>query len=276
MLKDPDLCFFYGLKFWLGDGLSQNFKRGAWFFEKAAAFGHKDAYFNLGKIYDIGFDDVPKDARKAMGYYLDAAYLGHVGAQYELGVRYELQKNMRQAITWIEKAEGQGNAKAQTWFKDPDKQFSIGLYYEEQNELRKAIERYERAEGDREAAYRLALIYDSLRDKENATKYYWVAAQKKHPKALFGIGLSLEKRGSEEDLKRAVIWYKGAMQQGNSKAIYRLAVMTQRGRGVEKNLLRALDLYKMAAEYGDNDAQAYLDKVRMEIRMSKLQNSPVE
>jgi len=44
--------------------------------------------YNLGQIYDTGYDGIKLSHERAFEYYDQAAHLGHAQAQYNLGVAY--------------------------------------------------------------------------------------------------------------------------------------------------------------------------------------------
>ena len=65
-------------------------------------------------------------------------------------------------------------------------------------------------------------------------------------------------KGTDEDYKEAVYWYKKAADQGDTKAQLNLAVMFKYGTGVSEDFSQAVFWYKKAAEQGDTKAQLNL------------------
>ncbi len=68
-------------------GVKQDYKRAAYWFERAAENGIANASYNLGVLYHqgLGFDT---NINKAMSWYKDAAGKDHPEAQYNLGIAY--------------------------------------------------------------------------------------------------------------------------------------------------------------------------------------------
>jgi serine/threonine protein kinase len=88
----------------------------AWL-QKAANQGLPVAQFNLGQLYDFGFDEFPENDVQAVNWYKKAAEQGHIDAQYFLGIMYAngqgVSKDEREAIHWYKEAADQGDAAAQ-------------------------------------------------------------------------------------------------------------------------------------------------------------------
>ena len=59
----------------------------------------------------------------------------------------------------------------------------------------------------------------------------------------------------KQDLKRAILWFQEAANNGVANAKYNLGVLYHQGMGVEKNLDKALELYTQAANSGHPEAQ---------------------
>ncbi len=68
----------------------------------------------------------------------------------------------------------------------------------------------------------------------------------------------------KQDLKRAVLWFQEAANNGVANAKYNLGVLYHQGMGVEKNLDKALKLYTQAAKLGHPEAQYNLGIANIE------------
>ncbi len=77
-----------------------------------AARGNADAMFNLGQAYRLG-RGIPIDLGAAEDWYTDAARLGHVDAQTQLGMMLFQNGYPRAAMSWLRKAADKGEARAQ-------------------------------------------------------------------------------------------------------------------------------------------------------------------
>jgi len=71
------------LKYFFGEGVSQDFAEAVKWYLKAAEQGHVEAQFNLGGIYQEGIV-VPQDNSQALNWYIKAAQQGHEKAKTNL------------------------------------------------------------------------------------------------------------------------------------------------------------------------------------------------
>lgn len=86
------------------------FALGQW--RPLAARGNADAMFNLGQAYRLG-RGIPIDLGAAEDWYTNAARLGHVDAQTQLGMMLFQNGYPREAMSWLRKAADKGEARAQ-------------------------------------------------------------------------------------------------------------------------------------------------------------------
>ena len=107
----------------LGQGVSQDDREAARWYERAASTGHVSAQSRLGALYDEG-RGVPQSLSKAMKWYRRAAQQGDLSAEIALGLIYGtgrgVPQNDLQAVKWFSLAAEQGNALAQ---------YNLGLIY---------------------------------------------------------------------------------------------------------------------------------------------------
>lgn len=176
---------------------------------------------------------------------------------------------------------------------------TIAEKYFEKEKYNESIQWYKKAvdKGDKSAKFRLAYSYNTIKDYDNAIKYYneyltyseyeiamnnlanvyrwgkkdYKNAIKWHKKAIekgykhghFAIAYSYDML---KDYKNAVIWYKKAIKQ-NSKdesSLWNLALIYDKGKGkVSKNQKKAFDLFLKAARLDYKNAMeqvAYMYK----------------
>jgi uncharacterized protein len=107
----------------LGQGVPQDDREAARWYERAASTGHVSAQSRLGALYDEG-RGVPQSLSKAMKWYRRAAQQGDLNAQIALGLIYGtgrgVPQNSLQAVKWFSRAAEQGDALAQ---------YNLGLIY---------------------------------------------------------------------------------------------------------------------------------------------------
>lgn len=130
-----------------------------------------------------------KEHKQLMALLFEAAQLGHMEAQYQLGVQHQYHANESShpliAANWYRRAAEQGHAMAQ---------FALA-------------EMYHNGEGV------------SL-DNKQAVKWYLRAAQKGHVEAQASLAHMYAKGfGVQKDLVQATFWYKKAAEQGDSDAL---------------------------------------------------------
>ncbi|MEZ0226643.1 MAG: peptidoglycan-binding protein [Alphaproteobacteria bacterium] len=115
-----DLAIIYAA----GKAVTQDYKRAAYWFYKAADGGVANADYNLGVMFQQGMG-VRKDVNKALGWYEKAAQLGHPEAMYNLGIAYVegvgTARNIDRGVSYFKKAANAGVAQAA---------YNLGVLYE--------------------------------------------------------------------------------------------------------------------------------------------------
>src|SRR5437899_3562627 len=101
--------------------------------------------------------------------------------------------------------------------------------------------------GDPEAQYQLASLYwdgkEVDQDRNEALKWYQLAAQHGHPDAQVKVAEVYEMgQGVSQDYLRASQWYAKAAEKGDSDAQVRLATLYIKGYGVPQNYVEAIKL----------------------------------
>lgn len=134
--------------------------------------------------------------------------------QYNLGLLYYKEKNIKEAFYWFEQAAKQGYANAQ---------YNLGVIYDKQKDTQKSFYWYEKAanQGLSVAQFNLGLTYLDTKNKtENPEKaFYWMgkAANQGDLDAMNYLGLMYKKGyGVNQNYTKASEWYKKACQKGNS------------------------------------------------------------
>ncbi|KAF1819485.1 HCP-like protein, partial [Dissoconium aciculare CBS 342.82] len=88
-------------------------------FTQSAELGHPEAAFVMGRAYELGELECPKDAALSVHFYNEAASRGHVEgmmalcAWYMVGAEPVLEKNEAEAYEWAKQAAQAGHVKAQ-------------------------------------------------------------------------------------------------------------------------------------------------------------------
>ena len=105
------LCYANGL------GVDADIEFAVEYLKKSAELGYANAITDLGNVYVSGVPGIPQDLHKAMELYMKAAEQGYPIAQFFIGRMYEngwgVNKNIKEANKWYEKAERQNVSKQQ-------------------------------------------------------------------------------------------------------------------------------------------------------------------
>jgi uncharacterized protein len=105
-----------GISYAYGEGIAQDPKLAAEWFQKSADQGYERAQVLLGSLYHTG-EGVEKDYEKAAFWYRKAADKGNAAAQYNLGSLYRagngVGQDYNQAVRWFRLSADQGYAAAQ-------------------------------------------------------------------------------------------------------------------------------------------------------------------
>ena len=109
-----------GRRFWNGDGVDQDHKQAADWFDRAARQGLAAAQCALGLCYERG-DGVEQDMWQAAAWYQWAAQQDDVEAQLHLSECYEkgrgVPKDKEKAAEWLYKAAQHGGSYVKKWLK---------------------------------------------------------------------------------------------------------------------------------------------------------------
>lgn len=218
--------------------------------------------YERGKKYDS-----QKDANTAIGYYLAAAEIGNIDANYELGMIYYngdgVTQDFYRAREYFERAADKGDADALYMLacmclkgQGAEPNDIMGREY-----LRGAAER-----GHQDAltclraceCYELGRKYlegwSVSKDVKRACDYLEQAVNKATAQGdgsiIFAVGRIYEKGqfGLKKDFKRACAYFQRAAELGDEDACFRLGMILHDGEGVERDLKKAFAYFKQVTE----------------------------
>lgn len=210
--------------------------------------------FNRGVGHLLGTDNFEKDPDKAIQYFLEAAEIGSVDAQWNLGLLYNegigVELNPEEARYWFEKAAKAGHSRAQ---------FNLSLMYMTgrgvEKDFTKASELLQLSaeNGYIDAAFGLAELYTVgqgvPQDYSKAVEWFEKAAEAGHPRAQSNLGtFYVEGQGVEKNEMEAFKWFKKAADIGEPYGLYNLGYLYETSEQVEQNLIEAYKCYSLAAE----------------------------
>ncbi len=199
-----------------GDGIEEDEEEGVKWLKRSADAGHWISIMDLADCYSNGIG-VSQDKLKAIDLYKKVYELGSGEAANKIGLIYDNQNNLEEAVGWFRK----GFEKGYDWsgcnladcYSDgtgvpQDKQKSLELY-------KKVYELGGLASGT--AANRIGLIYNNQNNSEEAVK-----------------------------------WYRKGFEKGDGWSGVNLADCYSNGIGVPQDKLKSLELYKKVCELGDS------------------------
>jgi TPR repeat protein len=220
-----------------GQGIAQDDRKAAEWFNNAAEQNYNDAQAQLRKIhekiYGIGIAaSASGQSQISFETFLYLAEQGYAPAQYRLGNMYAkgqgVWRNDSEAITWFKKAAEQNYHQAQAQLrKIYEKIYGVGIAALTRGQSQSAFETFNYlAEQDyAPAQYRLGDMYAKgvegiiSKDEAEAFKWFQKAAEHGHPAAEYQIGLRYEQgQGVEQSYQEAFRWYQLAADQGNTIA----------------------------------------------------------
>jgi TPR repeat protein len=222
---------------------------------KKAEAGDITSQLCLGLDYEHG-TGVQKDMVEAVRWLQRAADQGNSMAQYDLGRAYEhgdgVQKDIALAATWFRKAADQG---------DPNAQFDLGMCYCNGNGVNKNLVESAKwwtksaDQGNPAAQACLGECYAEgtgvEKDAIEAAKWFQKSADQGDPDAQYILGVDYANgTGVEKDVSESVKWYRKAADQGYASAQYNLGVCFREGSGVDKDPVEAVNWFRKAADQG--------------------------
>lgn len=205
-----------------------------------------------------------RDYRECFYWAKRSADLGCTAGIYQLARCYEVgigvAIDLNQCVALYREAESLGYAPAQ---------FSLACFFcsgcvVERRDTKKAQELLSQAaeSGYTPAMISIATLY-TLESKSH-TRVVEAAPTNRYRDSLTTSLIKLRdpkviaETIFDEDLKRAMIWWRRAAKRGSRQAQYELALCFRDGRGVEVNLAKALYWMRQAAEAGLPEAQLEL------------------
>ncbi|MET0408512.1 MAG: sel1 repeat family protein [Hyphomicrobium sp.] len=121
---DPSAAFEVGARYAQGDGVTQNFKEAAKWYQRSADQGFAQAQYRLGTLYERGFG-LKTDREQAALWYQRAAEQGNIKAMHNLAVlstnQTDRAPDYTSAARWFGEAAKYGL---------PDSQFNLAILYE--------------------------------------------------------------------------------------------------------------------------------------------------
>ena len=215
---DPDLMEHLAQAYLNGDGVEQDFKKSAYWWEKLAETDNSVAQFNIGLYYAKGCG-VARDFAKAAEWMKKAADNGDEDAPTPYEMYSKASENLKKAETGDAAAQAE-MAKLFTQIGGSLDQFGSGNDYQEAFKWAKKSA----DQGNLEGMYCLALCYEHGRgismSPSKAVSTYEKAAKQGHAPSQWNLAVCyLNGNGVQRDETKGYSWAYQAADQGNELAI---------------------------------------------------------
>jgi hypothetical protein len=224
---DAAAQFDLGAKYYVGNGVTQDWTEAARWYRKAADQGYAPAEADLAACYGLG-NGVRQDDVEATKWARKAADQGDALCQIALGYGYSYGKGVPQdyvaSAKWYRQAANQGQA---------DAQYNLGVLYHEGKGV--------------------------PQDYAQAVTWYRKAAQQDNASAQYNLGVCYrDGEGVPQDYIEAVDWFRKAADQGHVSAQSNLGACYANGNGVLRDYVQAYKWDNLASAQGENSAKQFL------------------
>lgn len=242
---DPDCMESLAQAYLNGDGVEQDFKKSAYWWEKFAGTDNSVAQFNIGLYYAKGCG-VTRDFAKAAEWMKKAADNGDEDAPAPYEMYSKASENLKKAENGDAAAQAE-MAKLYTQIGGSLDQFGSGRDYQEAFKWAKKSA----DQGNLEGMYCLALCYEHGRgtsmSASKAVSTYEKAAKQGHAPSQWNLAVCyLNGNGVQRDETKGYSWAYQAADQGNELAINGLEAQ---GKTVKQIIERCSDPeYNVALE----------------------------
>ena len=218
-----------------------------------AAKGDPAAMFQIGNRYQEG-DGVEQNMEKAVEWWKKADEKGHTDATYNLGVYYQGQEDLPNAVKYLEKAISQGSIAAC---------HILGSCYlrhdDVEGNVQKGMDLLETAaqKGYAESQLDLARIYNSgtfgTRDIDKCRYWLEKSVEANYPMAHYAMAYNLAHDDGlyPKDTDKALVHFRRAIELGCHDADADYINLRWYGNGAEVDREEVISVYKQLAEKRD-------------------------
>jgi TPR repeat protein len=259
--------------------------------KKAALQGDPDGAFELARVAENGVVEMSDEEISKL--LLDAAEKDHAGAQFAVAERYArgagFDEDLETAVSWYRRSAEQGYAPAQEamgvmfqagrgvypspaeavrWYRlaadqgRPAAQNQLGLMHAQglvgDEETADRIEMLTASGGDEEELKKLGAIAQANNDRR-AVEWYRIAIEQDFSPAMINLARLIESgRVPDADPDEVIALYRRAAELGNPVGQSQMAVRYSQGKGVDQDATESLAMLEAAARGGHTPAQMSL------------------
>ena len=229
--------FNLGWKYHNGIGCEENHEEAFKYYSKAAEQNHPAGLRGVGEIYEMGTDNIPANIELAVEFYFQAAELGDLIAEYNLGVFYKfgtgVEVNKENSAMYLERAASKDHASAN---------LNLGLLYQEGvnggPDYKKAMSYFNRAAelGNPKAEGCIAVLYQHglgvEKNTEKAIELFTTCAERGLVHAQYNLSIILSEDDSKyKDIETAFYWLEKAANLDFAPAQKNLSIFLWGGKG---------------------------------------------
>jgi TPR repeat protein len=230
----------------------QNLPKAIELYEAASANYHDEATYREAQLYCYG-NGIPQNYSKAFQLYTKAANLGNRTATALLDIKQVFKRNR------VDNSNDTGTSNTIAI-----ENTTLKLISEEFKELL-LMHEYIARHGDVNQQYNVGYVYENgleTPDYENAFQWYSIAASSSHKDAIYRLGLLyLNGNGLPRNFTLATEFFIKAMGLGSADACYQLGLMSSSGRMTDIDYSKAEYYFILAANQGHYDAQFKLGQL---------------
>lgn len=263
---DVDSMVKIATMFLLGDKVTENKRKAAYYYRMAADNGNVDAMYAYGHMLYIGHG-ISKSYFTSCSYYRRANNCNDADAMFRFanklyhGIGFPVDKST--AMEYFKKAADRGNEDAIYIYGYLKYNGDVKIKKSESASYFKLAADKGRPDAMHNYA-RMLFNGDGVRkNKLEAIHYYKLAADAGHSDSCF-IYATLLYNGKEIEMNKqnAAFYYKKAADKGNLNAIMNYATMLYNGDGIPRDKVNALKYYELASQKKDPEAIQKVSKMR--------------
>jgi TPR repeat protein/GTPase SAR1 family protein len=229
-------------------------------FHMAAIQDHTESQYMIASMYEEG-KGVESSKIKAVEWYAKAAQLGHINSIYKLAtICFSYKKE--DAEEWLDKSDKQNEQRPLSVLADCYANWGTFTppsedYIEHKKFCKKAAEQWH--------YYALVSLGDMYLTEQNELPINEGKALECYGKAA-EIMCAME-YVIDDDEEEMIVWLKKSAEHGNAAAQFSLGKILATTDNVYQNDLGAAKWFKAAAEQGYENAQQYLDQIKIKIQL---------
>jgi TPR repeat protein len=268
---DADAQFELGKRYYQGVGVQVNHEEAFKYYLMAAEQNHPAGLRGLGEMFELESDESPEKLDMAIKLYHQAADLGDLIAEYNLGVFYQygtgVEVNKKTSAMYLERAASKDH---------PSANLNLGLLYQEGvngvPDYKKAMSYFNRAAelGNPKAEGCIAVLYQHGlgvdKNTEKAIELFTTCAERGLVHAQYNLSIILSEDDSKyKDIETAFYWLEKAANLDFAPAQKNLSIFLWGGKGSAVDFEEAVKWAFIARHNNEDKADDLINYYEKEI-----------